>query len=47
VSVEWALPASDGDADVEYYTLLMKAEYEASYKEIYSGLSRSYKATLL
>lgn len=47
ISVQWAAPTSDGDDSVQYYTLLMKASYETTYSEIYSGLSRSYKATLL
>ena len=47
ISVEWAVPTSDGDSEISYYTLYMKAEHETSYKQVYEGASRFYRATLL
>ena len=41
------MPASDGDSEVERYILFIKAEYETSYREIYSGKSLSYTADQL
>ena len=47
ITVTWNTPTSDGDSEILKYILYIKAEYESSYTEIYSGLSTSYKATLL
>lgn len=47
LTVQWYAPASDGDSEVERYILFIKAEYENSYKEIYSGKSLSYTADQL
>ena len=42
ITVSWSPPTSDGSADVEYYSLMMKPEYENTYSEIYRGLSTFY-----
>ena len=47
ITVTWLPPTSDGDSEVIKYSLSIKADYQSSYSEIYSGLSNSYKATLL
>ena len=47
LTVQWTAPTSDGDSEIQRYVLYIKAEYESAYKEIYSGKSTTYKATLL
>ena len=47
ISVQWLPPTSDGDAVIDRYILYIKAEFETTYHEIYSGRSTTYTATLL
>lgn len=45
VTVQWQVPDYDGSSEVTSYVLYWKADYQASYSEVYRGLSMSYKVT--
>jgi large repetitive protein len=45
ISVTWAAPTSDGSAQIEYYILLFKPEFNNTYTEVYRGLSRFYSVS--
>jgi Fibronectin type III domain len=47
ITVEWLPPTQDGDSDVTKYVLMMKAEYQTQYTQVYSGHALSYRAVLL
>jgi hypothetical protein len=47
LTVSWTAPTSNGNSDINKYILFIKAEYDSNYKEIYSGLSTIYTASLL
>jgi len=42
ITVAWTAPTSDGSADVEYDSLVMKPEYSSRYSEVYRGLSKFF-----
>lgn len=45
ISVTWAAPTSDGSAQIEYYILLFKPEFNNTYTEVYRGLSNFYSVS--
>jgi len=47
ITVSWSAPTSTGSAEVEYYILMMKAEYENTYTEVYKGLSKFHTVSNL
>lgn len=45
VTLQWQDPVSDGASPVLRFVLYSKADYESSYKEVYSGMTLSFKVT--
>jgi hypothetical protein len=45
ITLQWSPPDYDGCSSVIKYVLYWKVDYEASYVEVYSGLTLSHKVT--
>ena len=43
ITVDWVAPAWDGGADITKYILLIKAEDETAYKQIYAGIALEFR----
>lgn len=43
ITVDWVAPGWDGGADITRYILLIKAEDETSYKQVYAGISLEFR----
>ena len=45
VTLQWTHPASDGASPVLAYVIYHKADYEATYHEVYTGMTLSMRIT--
>lgn len=43
ITLQWTAPVSNGASPVTKYVLFAKADYESSFKEVYAGMTLSYK----